>query len=122
MKKFSPKGARLKKQQQFTHLTQGEVSMYTQEFTKLKRFVPSLVDIEQKMEEKFVVGLDSEIRCMVLTIDPKTDEEPLRIVKIVEKPRDEVRQEPTIIVWRKRPYDFSHSAYRPPVCRPRYAK
>ena len=29
MTKFFSKGARLKKQQEFTHFTQGEVSMYT---------------------------------------------------------------------------------------------
>ena len=64
LKEFYSKVARLKKQLKFTHLTQcgRSVDKYTQKFTRLKRFVPSLVDTDHKMVEKFFMGLDSKIR------------------------------------------------------------
>ena len=99
--------------------------MYTREFRRLKIFVPSLVDIDKKkMTEKFIMGLDLEldleISWIVEAIDVKSYEEPLRTVKVIEKHKDEVCWEPTIIVWGKRPYELRHSVRRPPAHRPRY--
>ena len=63
-KQYYPKTARLQRQQEFTHLTQNGrfVDAYAREFMRLKCFVPSQVDTELKMAEKFVIVLDAEIR------------------------------------------------------------
>ena len=60
LKEYYPKSERLKRQQEFAHLVQGglKVEKYNQEFNKLKRFAPSMVDTEEKMTEKFVLGLE----------------------------------------------------------------
>lgn len=58
--KLLRKVERLRKQQNFSHLTQDGHSMerYDRDFMRLKTFAPSLVDTEKKMTEKFVLGLD----------------------------------------------------------------
>lgn len=57
---------------------------------RLKRFVPTLVDTESKMTEKFAMGLDLKIRRTVETIDPTTNKAALRIAKVLENPKDKV--------------------------------
>ena len=115
--------ARLRKQQEFIHLIQGGYSVdnYDQEFMRLKRFAPSLVNTEEKMDEKFVMGLDSGIRHMVEAIYPKTYEEALRRTKVLEKPKDEVRREKTVMVGHKWSYDSRDSDRWPPPSKPHYA-
>ncbi|XP_022967662.1 uncharacterized protein LOC111467107 [Cucurbita maxima] len=58
LKYYYPKETRIKKQQEFNHLTQGKrtVDQYDQEFMRLKRFAPSLADIEEKQTEKLCWG------------------------------------------------------------------
>lgn len=45
---------------------------------RLKRFALSMVGIEEKMTEKFVLGLELKIRHMVEAFNPKTYDEALR--------------------------------------------
>ena len=87
---------------------------------RLKRFVPSLVDTEQKITEKFVLGLELKIRCTVEAIDPKTYDEALRTAKALEKPKDEARREQPVTIGRKRPHDSGDSECQPPARRPHY--
>ena len=58
LKEFYPKVVRLKKQQEFNHLTQGghSVDRYAREFMRLKRFAPFLVDTEQKNDREVFHG------------------------------------------------------------------
>ena len=51
LKQYYPKEARFKRQQKFTNPTKCEhlVDRYDQEFMRLKRFAPSLIDTEKKM-------------------------------------------------------------------------
>ena len=60
LKEYYPKSERLKRQQEFAHLVQGRLTVekYNREFKRLKRFAPSMVDTEEKMTEKFVLGLE----------------------------------------------------------------
>lgn len=77
---------------------------YDRKFMRMKRFAPSLVDTEEKMAEKFVMGLDLEIRCMVKTIDLKTYEKALRTAKALEKHiDDDVCREKSVTVGRNGP-------------------
>ena len=50
LKYYYPKETRIKKQQEFNHLTQGDrtVDQYDQESMRLRRFAPSLADTEEK--------------------------------------------------------------------------
>ena len=95
LKQYYPKVVRLRKQQEFTNLTQGvrSVDDYAREFMRLKQFAPSLVDIKLKMVERFVIGLNSEISRMVEVIDPTMYEANLRVAKAMEKPKEEVGRE-----------------------------
>lgn len=47
------------------------MEIYDKEFMRLRRLALSLVDTEQKMTEKFVLGLDPKIRGTMIVIDPK---------------------------------------------------
>ena len=63
-----------KKQQEFNYLTQGEctIDQYVQEFMRLKRLSPSLLDTVKKETEKFVLGLNPKTCRMVEAFNPKT--------------------------------------------------
>ena len=50
------------------------------------------------MTEKFVLGLESRIRCMLEAFNPKTYEEALRTTKALEKPKDEKRREEPVVI------------------------
>ena len=91
LKEYYPKSERLKRQQEFAHLVQGglTVEKYNREFKRLKRFALSMVDTEEKMTEKFVMGLEPRIRRMLEAFNPKTYNEALRTAKALEKPKDE---------------------------------
>ena len=62
---------------------------YNREFKRFKRFAPSMVDIEEKMTEKFVFCLEPRIRRMLEAFNPKTYEKALRTAKALKKPKDE---------------------------------
>ena len=62
----------------------------------LKTFVPSLVDTEEKMMQKFVLGLNPKTRRMVETFNPKT----IKSWKNLE----EKNPEPIVAVGKKRAY------------------
>ena len=47
-----------------------------------------MVDTEEKMTEKFVLGLEPRIRRMLEAFNPKTYEEALRTAKALEKLKD----------------------------------
>ncbi|XP_022931755.1 uncharacterized protein LOC111438022 [Cucurbita moschata] len=106
LKEYYPKSERLKKQQEFAHLVQGglTVKKYNREFNRLKRFAPYMVDTEEKMTEKFVLGLVPRIRRMLEAFNLKTYEEALRTAKALEKPKDEKRREEPVIIGQKRPH------------------
>ncbi|XP_022933230.1 uncharacterized protein LOC111440130 [Cucurbita moschata] len=121
LKEYYPKSERLKRQQEFAHLVQGglTVEKYNREFNKLKRFAPSMVDTEEKMTEKFVLGLEPRIRRMLEAFNPKTYEEALRTAKALEKPKDEKRREEPVIIGQKRPHESGGSDRPPPARRHR---
>ncbi|XP_022932066.1 uncharacterized protein LOC111438392 [Cucurbita moschata] len=91
LKYYYPKKTRIKKQQEFNHLTQDKrtVDQYDQEFMRLRRFAPSLADTKEKQTEKFVLGLNPKVRCMLEAFNPKTYKETLRIAKALEEPLEE---------------------------------
>lgn len=88
---------------------------------RLKRSALSLVDTEQKMTKKFVLGLDPKIHGTMILIDPKMYDEAFITAKTLEKPKDEVRREQPVTVGRKRPYDSGNLDNRPPTSKPHYA-
>ena len=91
LKYYYPKESRIKKQQEFNHLTQGDrtVDQYDQDFISLRRFAPSLADTEEKQTEKFVLGLNLKTCRMLEAFNPKTYEEALRTAKALEEPPEE---------------------------------
>ena len=91
LKYYYPKKTRIKKQQEFNYLTQGDrtVDQYDQDFMRLRRFAPSLADIEEKQIEKFVLGLNPKTRRMLEAFNPKTYEEALMTGKALEEPPEE---------------------------------
>ena len=93
---------------------------YGREFMRLKRFAPTLVNIELKMDERFILGLDPEIRHRMEAIDPTIYETDLITTKAMEKPRDEVCRESIVTIERKRLYKSRDSHRQPLTCRPRY--
>ncbi|XP_022969597.1 uncharacterized protein LOC111468580 [Cucurbita maxima] len=117
LKYYYPKETRIKKQQEFNHLTQGDhtVDQYDQECMRLRRFAPSLADTEEKQIEKFVLGLNSKIRRMLETFNPKTYEEALRTAKAVEKPLEEKKLELTVVTGKKRPIEAGPTEFQPPL-------
>ncbi|XP_022931688.1 uncharacterized protein LOC111437846 [Cucurbita moschata] len=121
LKEYYPKSERLKKQQEFAHLVQGRLTVekYNREFNRLKRFAPSMVDTEEKMTEKFVLGLVPRIRCMLEAFNPKTYEKALRTAKALEKPKDEKRREEPVIIGQKCPHESGGSDRPPPAHRHR---
>ena len=90
LKEYYPKLERLKRQQEFAHLEQGRLTVekYNREFKRLKRFALSMVETEEKMTEKFVLGLEPRIRRMLEAFNLKTYEEALRTAKALEKLKD----------------------------------
>ncbi|KAG7018141.1 LRR receptor-like serine/threonine-protein kinase EFR, partial [Cucurbita argyrosperma subsp. argyrosperma] len=88
LKYYYPKETRIKKQQEFNHLTQEDrtVDQYDQVFMRLRRFAPSLADMEEKQTEKFVLGLNPKTCYMLEAFNPTTYEEALRTAKDLEEP------------------------------------
>ena len=88
---------------------------------RLKRFALSLVDTEQNMTEKFVLGLDSKIRC---TVGVHRLIDIWRSFENCQGPREaqsNVRLEKSVTIGRKRPFDSRDSVRRPPAHKPHYA-
>ncbi|XP_022938326.1 uncharacterized protein LOC111444461 [Cucurbita moschata] len=117
LKYYYPKETRIKKQQEFNHLTQGEctVDQYDQEFMRLTRFTPSLADTKEKQTEKFVLGLNPKARRMLEALNPKTYEEALRTAKALEEPLEEKNPDPTVVIGKKRPVEVGPKEFQPPL-------
>ncbi|XP_022931601.1 uncharacterized protein LOC111437767 [Cucurbita moschata] len=122
LKEYYPKSERLKRQQEFTDLVQGglTVQKYNREFKRLTIFAPSMVDTEEKMTEKFVLGLKPRIRRMLEAFNPETYEEALRTAKALEKPKDEKRCEEPVVIGQKLPHESGGSDRPPPAHRHRF--
>ncbi|XP_022973318.1 uncharacterized protein LOC111471874 [Cucurbita maxima] len=103
LKYYYPKETRIKKQQEFNHLTQGDrkVDQYDQEFMRLRRFALSLADTEEKQ----MLGLNPKSHRMLEAFNPKTYEKALRTAKALEEPSEEKKTEPTVVTGRKRPVE-----------------
>ena len=117
-KEYYPKSEQLKRQQLFAHLGQGglTVEKYNREFKRLKRFKLSMVDTEEKMTEKFVLGLEPRIHHMLEAFNPKTYEDVSRTAKALEKQKNEKRCEELVVIGQKRPHE-SGGSDRPPQAR-----
>ena len=85
LKHYYSKETRIKKQQEFNHLTQGErtVDQYGQESMRLKRLAPSLANNDENQTEKLVLGLNPKARRMVEAFNPKTYKEARRTTNYV---------------------------------------
>ncbi|XP_023529765.1 uncharacterized protein LOC111792490 [Cucurbita pepo subsp. pepo] len=108
--KYNSDEARLRKQQEFTQLTQSgrSVTTYAREFMRLKRFALELVDTELKLAQRFILGLDQSIRGTVKAINPTTYAAALRAAKAMDGNRgEELREPPTPIAvgGQKRQYN-----------------
>ncbi|XP_023522342.1 uncharacterized protein LOC111786265, partial [Cucurbita pepo subsp. pepo] len=93
---YYPADVQLRKQQEFTQLSQRgrTVTTYAREFSKLKRFAPELVNTDYKTARRFVLGLDTKIRNTVEAIAPTTYTAALRAAKAMEGP-DSSREPPS---------------------------
>ncbi|XP_023537968.1 uncharacterized protein LOC111798850 [Cucurbita pepo subsp. pepo] len=110
--------ARLQKQQEFTQLTQNgrSVGTYGKDFIRLMRFALELVDTEIKKVQRFIFGLDEEIRCIVGAIAPTTYDDALRSATALEGDSVEELWRPIVltpVVGQKRHYDQVAQHHQP---------
>lgn len=87
--KYYSDAARLRKQDEFLNLKQGNRSVdeYDTEFLKLACCVPEFVDTEAKMTERFIMGLRDEIRGMVAAFSPPNYSRVFQVAKLIDNRR-----------------------------------
>ena len=69
------------------------VAEYEWKFSSLGRYAPHIFDDPRRKLKKFVSGLRSNIRCFVVSGDPKTFAKPVRVACITEEEHDRFLEE-----------------------------
>ena len=116
-KEYYPEDVQLRKQQEFTQLSQRgrSVTTYAREFSKLKRFTPELVNTDYRTARRFVLGLDTKIRNTVEAIAPTIYAAALRVAKSMEL-FDSSRGTPASSVGQKRRHEHENKLDDKPKC------